>query len=157
MGGIVSCCPCCRCEIGDLLNRPVGKSGQDLVQVFANRDPEAAAAFNHGEYRGHTRSGLWTADVDPVLTAQGYAAHGVFRQVVAKFQFRIFEEAGQFLPQLDRVGARLPWRALRPHLLTQPKDKSVDVVAPGWTPLFAPPPKPCVTHLPVPSSGVNGT
>src|ERR1035441_1535666 len=42
VGGIVSCCPCSRCEIGDLLNGPVGKSGQDLVQGVADRDPEPA-------------------------------------------------------------------------------------------------------------------
>jgi hypothetical protein len=53
--------PCGRCEIGDLLNRPVCKSGQGVVQVFANRDPEPAAAFNHGDDRGHTRSGLLAA------------------------------------------------------------------------------------------------
>jgi hypothetical protein len=67
----VSCCPCGGCEISDLVNGPVGKSGQDLVQVVADRDPEAAAAFNHGEDRGHTRSGLLAADVDPVFSTQG--------------------------------------------------------------------------------------
>ena len=59
--------PCDRCEIGDLLNGPVGKSGQDLIQVVADRVPELAAAFNHAEDRGHTRSGLLAADVDPVF------------------------------------------------------------------------------------------
>ena len=94
----MSCCPCGRCEIGDLLNRLVGKSGQDFIQVVADRDPEPAAAFNHGEDRGHTRSGLLAADMDPVFSAQRYAAHGIFRHVVAKFQLRVFEEARQFLP-----------------------------------------------------------
>ena len=62
--------PCGRCEIGDLLNGPVGKSGQDLIQVVADRVPELAAAFNHAEDRGHTRSGLLAADVDPVFSAR---------------------------------------------------------------------------------------
>ena len=61
--------PCGRCEIGDLLNRLVGKSGQDFIQVVADRDPEPAA-FDHGEDRGHTRSGLLAADVDPVFSAR---------------------------------------------------------------------------------------
>ena len=61
--------PCGRCEIGDLLNGPVGKSWQDLIQVVADRDPEPAA-FDHGEDRGHTRSGLLAADVDPVFSAR---------------------------------------------------------------------------------------
>ena len=67
----MSCCPCGGCEISDLVNGPVGKSGQDLVQVVADRDPEPAAAFNHGEDRGHTRPGLLAADVDPVFSTQG--------------------------------------------------------------------------------------
>ncbi len=96
--GSMSFDPCGRCEIGDLLNGLVVKSWQDLVQVVANRDPEPAAALNHGDDRGHTRSGLLAADLDPVFSAQRYAAHGIFRQVVAQFQFRIFEEARQFLP-----------------------------------------------------------
>src|ERR1035437_9465914 len=96
--GIVSCGPCDRREIGDELDGHVCQSGQDLMKVFADRDAKPAAALDHGEDRGPTRSGLFAADVDPVFSAQRYAAHGVFRQVVAKFQFRIFEEAGQFLP-----------------------------------------------------------
>jgi len=63
----VSCSPCGRCELGDLLNGLVGKSGQDLVQVVADRDSEPAAAFDHGEDRGHTRPGLLAADMDPVF------------------------------------------------------------------------------------------
>jgi len=66
--GSVSCDPCGRREIGDLLNGLVGKSWQDLVQVVADRDPEPAAAFNHGEDRGHTRPGLLAADMDPVFS-----------------------------------------------------------------------------------------
>ena len=67
MGWSVSCDPCGRCEICELLNGAVRKSGQDLIQVFANRDSEPAAAFDHGEDRGHKRSGLLTADMDPVF------------------------------------------------------------------------------------------
>jgi len=65
----VFCDPCGRCEIGDLLNGLVGKSGQDLIQVVADRDPEPAAAFNHGEDGGNTRSGLLAADMDPVFSS----------------------------------------------------------------------------------------
>jgi len=64
--GSVSCDPGSRCEIGDLLNGLVGKSGQDLIQVVADRDPEPAAAFNHGEDCGHTQSGLLAANMDPI-------------------------------------------------------------------------------------------
>jgi hypothetical protein len=67
VSGIVSCGPCGGREIGDLLNGPVGKSGQDLIQVVADRDSESAATFDHGEDRSHTRSGLLAADVDPVF------------------------------------------------------------------------------------------
>ena len=64
----------------------------------ADRYPEPAAAFDHREDRGDARSGLLAADMDPVFSAQRYAAHGVFRQVIAKFQLRIFKEARQLLP-----------------------------------------------------------
>jgi hypothetical protein len=63
--------PCFWRKISDLLNGTVGKSWQDLVQVFADRDPEAAATFDYGEDRGHTRPGLFTSDVDPVFSTQG--------------------------------------------------------------------------------------
>ena len=66
--GIVSCGPCDRREIGDELDGHVCQSGQDLMKVFADRDAKPAAALDHGEDRGHTRSGLFAADVDPVFS-----------------------------------------------------------------------------------------
>ncbi len=66
----MSCGPPGWRNVGDFLNVPVGESGQDVVQVIADGDPEPAAAFNHGEDRGHTRSGLLAADVDPVFSTQ---------------------------------------------------------------------------------------
>ena len=104
------------------MNGLLVKSWQDLVQVVADRDPESPAAFNHGEDRGRTRSGLLAADLYPAFSAQRYAAHGIFRQVVAQVQFRIFEEARQFLPLLDRVGAGLTCRTFRQHILAQRLD-----------------------------------
>jgi hypothetical protein len=38
------------------------------MKVFADRDAKPAAALDHGEDRGHTRSGLFAADVDPVFS-----------------------------------------------------------------------------------------
>jgi hypothetical protein len=64
----VTCGPCGGWEVGEVLIGPVGKSWQDLVQVVGDRDPESAATFDHGEDRGHTRSVLLAADVDPVFT-----------------------------------------------------------------------------------------
>src|ERR1035438_1003973 len=88
--GIVSCGPCGGREIGDELDGHVCQSGQDLIKVFADRDAKPAAALNHGEDRGRTWSGLLGAVVGRVLCTSRYAAHGVFRPVVAKFQFWIF-------------------------------------------------------------------
>ncbi len=90
--------PCGRREIGDELDGPVGKSRQDLVQVVADRDAEPAAAFDHRENRRYLRTSLLAADVDPVLAAGRDGPHGVLSQVVAEFQFRVFEEARQSLP-----------------------------------------------------------
>ena len=62
--------PCGRREIGDELDGHVCQSGQYFIQVVADRDAKAAAVLNHGEDRGHARSGLLAADMDPVFSAQ---------------------------------------------------------------------------------------
>jgi hypothetical protein len=67
--GSVSGGPCVGCEIGDALHLCIGESGQDVSEVGAQRDLEPTAAFDHGEDRGPTRSGLLAADVDPVFSA----------------------------------------------------------------------------------------
>ena len=61
--------PGCGRKVSDALDGQMSKSWQDLIQVVADRDPEPAA-FDHGEDRGHTRSGLLAADVDPVFSAR---------------------------------------------------------------------------------------
>jgi hypothetical protein len=67
--GSMSGGPCVGCEIGDALHLCIGESGQDVSEAGAHRDFEPTAAFDHGEDRGHTRSGLLAADVDPVFSA----------------------------------------------------------------------------------------
>src|SRR6266567_1498794 len=101
------CGPGSRGKVSEVLKGRVRESGQDVGEVVAHRDFEPAAAFDHGEDSGYARSGLFTADVDPVFSTQGYAAHGVFRQVVAKFQLGIIEEADQRFPDAQRVAAGL--------------------------------------------------
>jgi len=58
-------------ESGDPLDGCVGETGQDVGQIFANRDGEAAAAFDDGEDSGYARPGLGTADMDPILASCG--------------------------------------------------------------------------------------
>ena len=64
----MSCDPCGRCEIGELLDGPVGETGQDVSQIVAHLDLHASVAFDDGEDRGHTRCGLLTADMNPVFS-----------------------------------------------------------------------------------------
>ncbi len=67
----VLCGPCGEGKVGESLKRRVGKPRQDVGEVVAHWDLEAATAFNHGEDRGYTRPGLFTSDVDPVFSTQG--------------------------------------------------------------------------------------
>jgi hypothetical protein len=83
---------CGRCKIGDVLDGPFVKPGEDIGEVVADRYAEPAATFDHREDRGHAWSGLLTADVDPIFSTGGDGAHGVLSKVVAKFQFRVLEE-----------------------------------------------------------------
>ena len=64
-------CPGGRSKFGEALDGCIGESWQDVGEVVAHRDLHASTAFDHGEDRRHARSGLLTADVDPVLPARG--------------------------------------------------------------------------------------
>ncbi len=63
-----------RCEFGEALDGCIGESWQDVGEVVAHRDLHASAAFDDGEDRGHARSGLLAADVDPIAAARGDVA-----------------------------------------------------------------------------------
>src|SRR3954463_11237224 len=55
---------------------------------------------------------LWTsllaADIDPVLSSDNDRTHGIFRQIVAQLDFRVFQEPHQFVPKRQRVTEPLP-------------------------------------------------
>ena len=53
------------------MKRCVRESGEDLGEVIAHRDFEAAATFDHGDDSGYTRPGRFAPDVDPVAAAEG--------------------------------------------------------------------------------------
>src|ERR1700738_2590076 len=99
------CDPRSRGYVCDALDGCVCKAGQDVGEVVAHWDFEAAAAFDYREDRGYTRAGLFTSDMDPVFSTQGHAAHGILREVVAELQFRIIEEADELFPDGQRVAA----------------------------------------------------
>jgi hypothetical protein len=63
------CGPRSRGDFCDALNGCACKAGQDVGEVGAHGDFEAAAAFDYREDRGYTRPGLFTSDVDPVFSA----------------------------------------------------------------------------------------
>src|SRR5215469_224328 len=84
--------------ISEALKGRIGKAGQDVGKVIAYRDFEAATAFDHRDDCSYSRSGLLTADMDPVASADGDGPHGVLGEVVAKFQLWIIEEANQSFP-----------------------------------------------------------
>ena len=66
MHGRHFCGPGCGSKVCDALKPCVRKPGQDVGEVIAHRDFEAAATFDHGDDSGHARSGGFAPDVDPV-------------------------------------------------------------------------------------------
>jgi hypothetical protein len=53
-------------------NRQIGKSGEDLGQMVAQRELQPPTAFHDRENRCDLRSRLWAAYVDPVLSTQSH-------------------------------------------------------------------------------------
>ena len=91
----------------EALDREIGKPGENCGQILAHWEFQSSAAFHHRENRRNLRSRLWTADVYPVLPAQGHGTHGIFCKVIAQLKFRIFQESRKFPPQRERVLAGL--------------------------------------------------
>ena len=65
------CGPGGRGTIGGVVNSRVGQAWQDVGEVIAYRDVETVTAFDHRNDSGYSRSGLLTADMDPVTSADG--------------------------------------------------------------------------------------
>jgi hypothetical protein len=67
-----------------------GETGENRRQVFAHRDVHPSAGFDDGEDGGDFGPGLLAADMDPVFATERDRAHGVFGEIVAEFEFRVF-------------------------------------------------------------------
>lgn len=120
------CGPSGRGRISEALKGRIGKAWQDVGEVIAYRDVEAATAFDHREDSGYSQSGLLIPDMDPVAPAEGDGPHGVLGEVVAEFQFRIIEEADRSFPDAQCVGTALAGSALGQHRLAHVLDVSVE-------------------------------
>ena len=106
------CGPGGRDTVGESLKGRVGKPRQDIGEVIAYGDVEAATAFDHGDDGGYSRSGLLAPDMDPVASANGDGPHRILCDVGAELQFRIIEEAYQPFPNAQRVCAAFAGSAL---------------------------------------------
>src|SRR5450756_1694168 len=95
-----------------VLNGCVCEAGQDVSEVVTDWDLESSTALHNREDGPDARSGLFTADVDPVGAAKRDWAHRVFGEIGAQFQLRIIEESGESFPDRQRVSACLPRGAL---------------------------------------------
>jgi len=120
------CGPGGRGTVGESLKGRVGKPGQDVSEVIAYGDVEAATAFDHGDDSGYWRSGLLAPDMDPVASANCDGPHRILGGVGAQFQFRKIEEADQPFPDAQRVGTALAGSALGQHRLAHLLDVSAD-------------------------------
>jgi len=102
-----------RCEIADLLMSL--SASRASRQVVADRYPEAAAAFNHGEDRGHTRSGLLAANMDPVFLPNATPRMEFSARLLLSSSCGCSRKHVSFFHSLDRVGAASPCRTF-PHV-----------------------------------------
>jgi hypothetical protein len=58
-----------RGTINEAMKGRIGKAWQDVGEVIAHWDLEAASAFDHRDDCGYARPGLLTPDMDPVSFA----------------------------------------------------------------------------------------
>jgi hypothetical protein len=121
------CLPCCRCEFGDSLNGFVCDSGKDFSEVFAHRDFEPAAAFDHGEDCGYAGACLLAADVYPVRSAECDGPHRILREVVTELKRWMIEETDQPFPKGKCVSAGLAGSAPGQRRLTHFDDVGADL------------------------------
>ena len=89
--------------MGQAMDRSFGETGEDGGQIFAHGDVTPSAGFDDREDGGDFGSGLLAADVDPVFATDRYGAHGVFGEIVAELEFRVFQEEREFGPKRQRV------------------------------------------------------
>ena len=97
------CGPYGRGELGEVVDGGVGEAREDSSQIVADGNVDAAAGFDDGEDGGDFGSGWLAADVNPVFATKRHRAHGVFGEIVAEFEFRVFQEAREFRPKRQRV------------------------------------------------------
>ena len=57
------------CQFGDLGDGPIAQLGQDVIEVLAQINVQATAGFDDRGNGGDFRSGLLTANVQPVFVA----------------------------------------------------------------------------------------
>jgi hypothetical protein len=97
--------PGTRDEFREAPDREVGKSGEDRCQVVAYGDSEPSAAFHDRENRRDLWPRLGATDVYPVLSTQSHGTHRILREVIAQFQFWIFQESCELPPKCESVVA----------------------------------------------------
>ena len=115
-------------KVWEALDRDIGKSGENRGQIVTHGDFQPSAAFHDRKNRRDLRSRVRTADVYPVLPAQGHWTHGIFREVIAQLKFRILQEAGELLPKSERVLAGLAECAGRQCNGLRCLDLAVDII-----------------------------
>jgi hypothetical protein len=62
-------------KVWEALDREIGKPRENRGQIVAHWEFQPAAAFRDRENGRDLLSRLWTADVYPVLSAQGHGTH----------------------------------------------------------------------------------
>jgi hypothetical protein len=69
------------------------KPGSTEAEVVTEQQAQAATSFDDRIDDRDSWSGVFTSDMYPISSAKSYGAHPVLGQVVAQFQFQIFQDS----------------------------------------------------------------
>ena len=75
-------------QFGDPGDGPIAQLGQDVIKVLAQINVQATAGLHDRGDGGDFRSGLLTANVQPVFTSQHQRAKRAFAPVITHYKRR---------------------------------------------------------------------
>ena len=111
------------------MDRPAGKFGEDVAEIGADVEFEAATGFQDRHDCRHAGTGQFAADVQPVFAAQGHGPDGVLTPVVVDFYLSVFEEHEQAAPLVQGVIAGVASGAFGKNPLTDFNDPEGVIIA----------------------------
>ena len=84
MSGYPCCFPSGGRQFGHAVDRPCAELGEDVIEVGAQIDLQAAAGFDDGSNGGDLGSGLLAANVQPIFPAKYQRPNAAFANVMPR-------------------------------------------------------------------------